>query len=138
LSAVQPAGEDHRDLRAALAARLQSHVRPEPPRIPSAAGVEQVEVGVEALERLQVRAAGDPGGLDDLRAGAARHLAGEGRALVAVQLHVREPDRLGGVGHLVERRVDEHADELGLAPAPGARSRPRRPPRPRATSRARG
>ena len=43
-------------------------------------------------------------------------LGAERRALVAVQLHVREPDRLGGVGDLVERRVDEHADELGPAP----------------------
>ena len=35
--------------------------------------------------------------------------------LVAVQLDVREPDRVGGAGDLVERRVHEHADELDPA-----------------------
>ena len=46
-----------------------------------------------------------------LRAGAARDLGAERRALVAVELDQREPQRVGGLRDLVERRVDEHADE---------------------------
>ena len=53
--------------------------------------------------------------LDHLRAGAAGDLGAEGGALVAVQLHVREADRVGGPGDLVEPRVDEHADGLDAA-----------------------
>ena len=116
LSAVSPPERIAGIFERRWAARLQSHVRPRAAAHALGGGVEQVEVGVEALERLQVGAAGDARGLDDLRARAARDLVGERRALVAVQLHVREPDRLGGVRDLVERRVDEHADELGLAP----------------------
>ena len=40
----------------------------------------------------------------------------ERRALVAVQLHVGEAEHVDQVGDLVQRLVDEHADELDLAP----------------------
>ena len=77
-------------------------------------------------------------GLDDLRAGAARDLAAERRALVAVQLDHREPEDVGELDDALEALVDEHADELHRAPH-GARDPPRLVERARAAaSRARG
>ncbi len=66
-------------------------------------------------QRLDVGAAAHARGLDHLAAGAARRLGAERRPLVAVQLEHRQPDRVGGARDLVERRVDEHADDLDPA-----------------------
>ena len=49
-------------------------------------------------------------------------LGAERGALVAVQLQHRQPDRLGRARDLVERRVDEHADELDAGGAARRRS----------------
>ena len=68
--------------------------------------------------------------LDHLDPGAAGDLGAEGDALVAVELDHRELLVLGRPGDLVERRVDEHADDLGLAPEGGGRSPRRRRARP--------
>ncbi len=112
----QPAGQDRGDLRAPLGGEAPV------PRLPGAAvhpgsgGVEQVVVDPEALQGLQVGAGGDARRLDDLGAGPPRDLGGEGRSLVAVQLHVGEADRVGRVGDLVQRRVHEHPDQLDAAP----------------------
>ena len=58
------------------------------------------------------RRAAHPLGPDHAAAGAPRRLGAVGRALVAVELEHRQPDRAAVVGDLVERLVDEHADEL--------------------------
>ncbi len=71
---------------------------------------------MEALEVAEVRGVGDADRLDHLGAGAAGDLGAERRSLVAVQLHVREVEGVGGVRDLVEARVDEHADRLDPAP----------------------
>ena len=111
----QAARQDQRDLRAAL--RGQGPV----PRAAGAAvgragrGVEQVEVGVVALDVADVGAGADPERLDHPRAGVLGHRHTERRPLVAVQLHVREPDALGEPHDLVERRVHEDAYRLHLA-----------------------
>ena len=61
--------------------------------------------------------------LDHLRARAPGGLGAERRALVAVQLQVREVQLLGGLRDLVERRVDEHADQLDAAAQRGRDAR---------------
>ena len=66
-------------------------------------------------QRLDVGAVADAGGLDHLGAGAACGLGAERRALVAVELDHREVERLGRLHDVLQRRVDEHADELRAA-----------------------
>ena len=80
---------------------------------PGDVAVEEVEVGVEDGERLEVGTAAHADRLDHLAAGSPRGLGAERRALVAVELDHRQPDRVRGPGQLIERRVDEHADDLG-------------------------
>ena len=121
---------------ARVAASSQSKLSPVPPGVPGAVRVEQVEVGAKGLRRLDVGAAAHPQRLDHLAAGAPRHLAAEVRALVAVQLQDRQRLVLGRPGDLVEGRVDEHADDLDLAPQLGAdRHRGRRVAAARAAAR---
>src|SRR5215207_4354331 len=80
----QATGEDERGALGALADEL-------PGERLAAAAVEEVEVGVERLERRHVAARAHADRLDDLRAGPPRDLAAERRALVSVKLHHREP-----------------------------------------------
>ena len=115
-SAVSPPERISGNLAAAARGERPVPGLPRPAALAAGGGVEQVEVGVEALEVLEVRRARDPDRLDHLGAGAARDLGAERRALVAVELDVGEVQRLRGLGDLVEARVDEHADELGAAP----------------------
>ena len=91
---VQAAAEDQGNVRAA--AREQRPVECLPGaaaqprgRRPSAP-VDQVEVGVEALEVLEIGSGRDPLGLDHARARATGRLGAEGGALVAVQLEHRQ------------------------------------------------
>ena len=74
--------------------------------------VEQVVVGVERRQRLDVRAAAHPDRLHDLAAGTARRLGTVGGTLVAVQLQHRQADRVGRLGDVIERGVDEYAGDL--------------------------
>ena len=111
---------------------------PVPPS-PGLGGVEQVEVGVEALEvaagrrREPIRTA-----LITFAPVRRATAVAERRALVAVQLHVREAERVDGVRDLVERRVDEDADGLDLAAHARAMPAPPRRVRRAACDRARG
>ena len=75
-------------------------------------------VGVEALEVAQIGGVADPHRLDHLGARALSDRRTERRALVAVQLDVREAEDVDAVGDLVDRLVDEHAHGLDLAPRP--------------------
>ena len=98
-SAREAAAEDQRDLRAARADQRPverlPRAAPQPLLLRSLrARVEQVEVDVVALEVAHVAGARHLRGLDHARAGPARHLAAERRALVAVQLHERQPEIL--------------------------------------------
>ena len=54
-------------------------------------------------------------GLDHLATGAPGGLAAEDRPLVTMQLQQRETDGVGGQRQLIERRVNEHPDDLHLA-----------------------
>ena len=113
----QAAGQEQRHLRVALGGQA-----PVPGAAGAAAGagraggVEQVEVGVEALDLADVGARADPVRLDHAGAGALGDRVAERRPLVSVQLHVREPDPLDRVRDLVERRVHEHPHELEPPP----------------------
>ena len=88
------------------------------PRAPAQAldaGIDEVQVGVEDAQRLEVAAIGDPHGLDDPGTGAPRDLVAEGGTLVAVQLHEAQPGALGRAHDRVQRRVDEHTGQLDPA-----------------------
>ncbi len=143
---VEPAGQDHRDRptvrprdlpgeRLARSARDAGHV-----------AVEQVIVGVEGRQRLDVGAAADPRRLDHLAAGAPRRLGAvrpgprrRGAGASSARPRRRSAATCSSVG------VDEHADDLGAAAqrgrdlgrvvelAPARRVRPEdQPDRPRA------
>ena len=64
---------------------------------------------------VDVGAGPHPRCLDHPAAGPARHLGAEGRSLLPVELHNREPRRIGQLADLLQGRVDEHADDLGGA-----------------------
>ena len=116
----QAAAEDQRAVARMLARQLPGERLARPALLAGHVRVEQVEVGLEGAQVADVGAPGDARGLDHLRAGAARGLGAVDGPLVAVELQQREPERVGGLGDLVEMRVDEHAGDLGAAVQRGA------------------
>ena len=94
----------------------QSIVWPVPAGHPLAVGVEEVEVDAEGTRKVDVRRAPDPDRLDDRAAGPPSDLVAERKALVAVELHHREVLVLDRPGDLVNRLIDEDANDLELAP----------------------
>ena len=98
----------------------QANVSPVPPRHPAHVAVEQMEVGVEGGQRLDVGAAAHARGLDHPAAGAPgrprRRTPGPRRRAAGC---IVRPIVVGGAGDLVERRVDEHAGDLDVAPVSG-------------------
>ena len=89
-------------------------------RRPARAGVEQVEVDMEALQVPHVAGIGDLRGLDHASAAAASGLGAVRRSLVSVELEQAQAEVLGHRDHVLERRVDEHPAQLGLSPQRGA------------------
>ena len=98
-------------------ASAQSQAWPEPPR---SAGARRRRAGAGRCGSARARAGRRPTAtriaLMTRQPVRRRHLGAVGGALVAVQLQVGEPERVGEPRDLVERLVDEDADELG-APA---------------------
>jgi hypothetical protein len=109
---TQAAGEDHRDVSAMSGRELPGERLAAAAAHTGAVAVEQVKVGVERRQRLDVRAAADAAGLDHLAARAPADFGAEGGTLVAVQLDHRQTDRLRRPRHEAQRRVDEHPDDL--------------------------
>ena len=110
----QPAAEDERDRRRARRREVPVERLARPAPLARLVRVEQVEVGVEGRQRLEVGAGAHARRLDDLRAGAPRDLGAVRRALVAVELDHAEADAVGDGRDLVQRRVDEHPGDEGL------------------------
>ena len=68
-----------------------------------------------ADQRLHVGPAAHPRRLDHAAAGPPGRLGAVRRSLVAVELEHGQADAVGGRGDVIERRVDEHARDLGPA-----------------------
>jgi hypothetical protein len=117
---LQPAGEDRRDLGPARAEQLPVEALAGASGGSGAVRVEEMKVGAERLGAGDVGGASDPDRLDHLAARAPRGLAAERRALVPVKLQHRERLVLGRRDHVIEARVDEHADDLHLTAKLGA------------------
>ena len=133
LSGVSPPDRISGGVPGCSRASSQSKLSPVPPGARSRVGVEQVEVGPECAQRLHLRGVAHARRLDHAAAGAARRLLAVGRPLVAVELEQREAAHVGRLGHLVERRVHEHA-----RPARPAGAAARRSPRPARSGRRAG
>ena len=116
LAGPQAARKDGRNHRAPVREEVPVEGLPRPAVEAAAPRVEEVQVGAECLGAVNVGRAGDADPLHHLGAGAPRDLGAESRALVAAELDHRQLRVLHLAPHLLQRRVDEDADNLA-APA---------------------